>query len=440
MKRTQVSQTMTRALPIPQRLRKAGAATVLCALALATPVAAASQSPFAPVRYVNDRPITNYEVEQKVEFLRFLGSAGDLRDTAIELLTEDRLYADAAERRGLSLTPEEIANGMAEFAARGGLETEALLKLLNERGISTQTFRDFVSAGLLWRKVVGAQFGGPSTVVTDRDVDLALAPEAERPGLRVLYSEIYLPARDPQELEKSKQLADQIVRRINGFADFAAQAREYSVAPTRNVGGRVNWVDLAQLPPPLQQALRPLAPGDLAGPISAGNVVALFQLRGIEESTTVAPKQVTVDYASYLIPGIANGTAQGTAAALRNRVTTCDDLYAVAKGQPDAMLDRVTLPMSQVPGDVGLELGKLDVGEVSTALTGSGGQSLRFLMLCGRTVEQPAPAAVPGEEITPPTPEEQRNAMRSRLINQQVQDKADGLLAELKAEAIIRQP
>ena len=45
---------------------------------------------------------------------------------------------------------------------------------------------------------------------------------------------------------------------------------------------------------------------------------------------------------------------------------------------------RGSLPPADIPQDIAIELSKLDPGEVSTALTRSGGETLVFLMLCAR--------------------------------------------------------
>ena len=75
------------------------------------------------------------------------------------------------------------------------------------------------------------------------------------------------------------------------------------------------------------------------------------------------------------------------------------------------------------PRDIALELAKLDKGEVSTNLTRAGGQTLVFLMLCGRT---------------PVLAEDQdRDSIRLQLRAQRLQSYAEGYLAQLKADARI---
>ena len=83
----------------------------------------------------------------------------------------------------------------------------------------------------------------------------------------------------------------------------------------------------------------------------------------------------------------------------------------------------MTLPVAQVPNDIGIELSKLDPGEVSTVLTRNNGQTLVFLMLCGRTL------AV-GEDAD-------RDQLALGLRNQRLGALADSYLAQLRSEARI---
>ena len=98
-------------------------------------------------------------------------------------------------------------------------------------------------------------------------------------------------------------------------------------------------------------------------------------------------------------------------------------IWAAAALTPEQVLERTTLPPSQLPTDIAYELSKLDEGEVSTALTRSNGQTLMFLMLCGRT------AAV--------SEDADRQQVEMGLRNQRISAMADGYLAQLRANARI---
>ncbi|MEO0503756.1 MAG: peptidylprolyl isomerase, partial [Pseudomonadota bacterium] len=168
-----------------------------------------------------------------------------------------------------------------------------------------------------------------------------------------------------------------------------------------------------------------LGPGEVTQPLPIPNAVALFQLRDIREIGAPAQEYDAVEYAAYYINGGRTPEALGIARNIRASVDRCDDLYGIAKGKPENVLDRGSLPPDEIPEDIAIELAKLDPGEVSTALTRANGNTLVFLMLCGRT-----PALEEDQVID-------REAVAAQLRNQRLTAFSDNLLAELAAEANI---
>jgi len=361
---------------------------VVCALGLmGLGSMAAAQNLFAPVARVNDSVVTEFEVQQRQRFLQVLNAPGTGRDTIITTLIEDRLKEEAVRTNGLSLDPEDIETGMTEFAARANLSAEEFITALGRAGISRETFRDFIVANIGWRNLVRARYGS-RVQISQAEVDRAMAEGSDSSGIRVLVSEIIIPA-PPQNAARVAALADEIAQSTTA-AQFSSYARRYSATASRGAGGRLPWRPLEQLPPPLQQILLGLAPGEVSDPLPITNAVALFQLRGIEE--TGKPKQTF-------------------------------DLYAVAQGQPESVLDRGAKKPSEIPTDIALELAKLDPGESSTALTRANGQTLVFLMLCKRTASQNA--------------EVSQEAAVSQIRQRKLQGLAAQWLEQLRADARI---
>ncbi|ALG90067.1 MULTISPECIES: peptidylprolyl isomerase [Actibacterium] len=378
---------------------------------------AQSGGAFAERVQVNGRAVTNWEVSQRIAFMRLLGSGGGggIEQQVVDMLIEDRLKLEAADRAGLRITEEELAAGKAEFASRAELTTEQFVQELRGAGVAEETFTDFVEAGLAWRALVRARFG-PRAQITEAEIDRAMALSSRTGAARVLLSELVLRADTPEFAAQSKALAEQLLRQITTPAGFAAAAREYSVSSTRETGGRLDWLDLANLPPQIASQILALAPGQMAEPIEVPNAIILFQLRALEETTPKAAETLSVDYARFFVAPDSRASAQEIIA----RLDSCDDLYGVAKGLPEEQLQRQTLAVADLPQDIGIELAKLDEGE-TTILTRDASQSI--LMLCGRTPEL-------GEGVD-------REAVRARLFNQRLSSYADSFLAELKADAII---
>ena len=396
--------------------------TGLALTGLTAPVSA--QNLFSPAVKVNEQVVTHYEVQQRARFMALLRAPGNAREQALQGLIDERLQTAAAAAVGITPSDEEVQAGMEEFAARANLTAEQFVKALADGGVAAETFRDFVKSGLAWRNLVRAKFG-PRVQVTEDEIDRAIAQTSGKGGLRVLLSEIILPANTPEATAASQKRAEKIAQ-TTSFSVFSANARRYSASPSVRQGGRLQWMPLSNLPAAIRGQILALSPGQVTAPVSITNGIVLFQLRAIEETDAEAPKDLSLEYAQYFIAGGQSDSAMKEAARIKARVDTCDDLYGINKGKPEELLQIDTLPASQVPQDIALELAKLDPGEVSTRLTRNNGQTLVFLMLCGRTPEL-------GEDVS-------RETIRAQLVNQRLQSYADGYLSELKADATIVYP
>lgn len=425
----------------------------LMALSVVVPTAGAgfaqeSGGLFAPRLVINGQVVSNYEVEQRMKFLQVLRAPGDPEKTALTGLTTDRLSAQEAERLGIKASAEQIDAGMQEFAGRANLDVPAFIKAINEEGVEAETFRDFVTAGLLWREVVRQKFGG-AVRISEAQIDRALAEAARKPDVKLLLSELVVPV--PEGADPADVLAEvrDIKANLGAEGGFASAARKYSASPTAQSGGRLDWLALSNLPPAISGQLLGLAAGEVSDPVVVPQAVVLFQLNGISDLETPAPTDVKVSYAQFAVsPG-------DDAAAIAGAIDGCDDLYPLARDLPaDRLKVTEDVAMAAVPQDIGLALAKLDPGEaVVRARNGYD----ELLMLCLRNGVQPepevaaagaAPEAAPEAEAAAPDapegdfvkPDPQREAVRTQLGNRQLAVLADAYMEELRSEAIIEAP
>lgn len=396
------------------------ALVVAIGFSLAAADGAQAQNRFGPRLYVNDKVITNYEFDQRVLFLTLLGAQGDIEKQALDALIDDKIRLDAGETYGVKVTEEQLRKGMEEFASRANLDADKFVAEIGKAGVEPETFREFVKAGMIWRDIARAKFG-PRVSASDAAVDRALANRTHRAAIRVLLSELIIPAESGQQAD-ALALANRLRREARGEAAFGEAARAYSAAPSAPSGGRLEWLPLENLPPALAPMLLKLSPGEVSEPVKLPNAVAIFLLRAVDETSKPAPDGIEVDYAALALPDDATFPAE--LARIRAGADACDDLYTLYKGASPQQLRRETAPLGKIPSDLGLELAKLDPGEISTALKHGGTRTV--LMLCARR-------PVTKEPID-------RNRVAQGLVNQTLGTLADGYLADLRAKAIIRQP
>jgi peptidyl-prolyl cis-trans isomerase SurA len=415
------------------------AVTGLALTGLGGPVLAQGGT-FAPAFTVNGSIVTNFEYDQRRQFLTLLRAPGDIDQAARAALIEDRLRLDAAKQLGITITADQVKAGMEEFASRANLTAEQFVEALKQGGVEAETFRDFVSAGLIWREVVRAKFGG-TVVIGQADLDRALSAEAGRGrGPRVLLSEIVLPA---QQGGFGVVQADalELAETIRSSGDFAQAARERSAAPSRDAGGALGWMPLTNLPPQVRAALNGLGQGQVSEPVVIPGGVALFQLRGSDAGATDGPGLVTVDYLQV-------GLSSDDAARISAEARSCDEVYPQAR-KAGATVSRQSVEERSLPGNVAGTIAALDAGE-SAVLAAQGGGAL-LVMLCARTATVPEGGAPVlgdlGAAITDGTPRVVEglglsagpvdDALRQELLNQRLNQLSDGYLAELVSGAII---
>jgi peptidyl-prolyl cis-trans isomerase SurA len=391
--------------------------TALLALWPASTIA--QEGLFSPRIIVNGRAVTQFEFEQRLLMLQLFRAPGDLEEEARNGLIDDRLKMAAGAALGIAVTPDGILAGMNEFAGRANLTAEEFITALGQAGVSAETFRDFVEAGLLWREVIRARFVGRVTI-SEAEIDRAIAATTRSASVRVLLSEIIIPA-PPGGEGSALALARRIRAETRSEADFARAARQYSASGTAGRGGRMDWVTLGDLPAALAPVVLGLGPGGVSEPLQVPDAVAIFQLRAIEQGPPVEATTTSVDYARVNLTYAADPVAEAN--RLRTGADTCNDLNGLVPEEPEPLIVREALPVGQIPGDIALELARLDPGEAAPMLRG--GVPV-LVMLCSRTPILDTPI--------------DRGVVAENLLNQRLNALADGFLEELRADAIITEP
>lgn len=396
---------------------------------------------FSPVVYVNNSVVTRYEVQQRSRFMAVLNAPEQGEAAAEKLLIDDRLRLDAARQMGVDVSDEGLEQGLSEFAGRAGMTTGQFIQALEGSGVERQAYRDFVKAGVAWREVVRQRIA-PAVSVSDAEVEQAMKRIIETPIVtQVLLSELIIPAPPGQE-RAAMERAEGIAASARSEGAFAEAARRYSATPTAGRGGRLDWMQVDNMPPSLRGIVMGLKPGQMTPPLTVPGAVVLFYLRDTKGQMRPGAGEQTLDYLAVTYPTLAE--AQSVSA----QAHSCGDLYVFANGLPDAQVRQQTATQSAIPGDVGMLLASLDENE-STVI--NRGIAAEVVMLCDR---QPAllagldagpvaTATTNGEGETAAANADalpQRESVRDQIFNRKIAQAADAYLAEQRADAVIRRP
>ena len=356
---------------------------LLC-IPLCLPDLAKSQSAVSAVLRVNQSVITQYELDQRIRFLQVIQTSGDLRQAARDQLIDDRLKNSLAAGMNLKLSDGKLEQSMTEFAASGNLSLEDFVTILSRAGVDRQSYADFIKSNLIWGMLIQQLFA-PRVQITEAEVDRAYQARLEGSAMRVLLSELIMPiSEDTYEQVTARA---QLFAKLTSLNEFADAAERYSVAETRDIGGRLDWTEVNKLPPTLQSLIVSLTPGQVTEPIPLDGGVALFQLRDIEETSYRTPLIAVVDYMTYRILTETPEETLQQAKQVAALTDTCDDLYGIAKGQPEDRLQRHSKAPADIPARLSLQLAKLDENEMMLAAPDPNDGSVLLVMLCGRLAE-----------------------------------------------------
>ena len=385
----------------------------LAALVLIGSLQSASQAQglFDPVISVNRAAITAYELEQRELFLEVLQRSSGMAQRARDSLIEDRLKMAAADRAGIKLSGAQLLSAMEDFAANANLDLDQLLETLAQSGVDEQTYRDFIMVGVTWRELIRARFAARSAP-SETEIDRALASAGAQGGVKVLLTEIVLPAGSAEDLNIARQTVERLGR-ISSTAEFSEQARLLSVAQSRVNGGRLEWANLSDLPDGLRPIISGLRPGQITNPLEVPNAVVLFQLRDVAETTSQSPKISTIEYAHL------KGPADAVKAATQ-MADTCDDFYGAAKDDPSLTLTIRSESPNRMSQALSLRLMGLDKNEFDD-MPAAAGDHPEIVMLCARVY-----AAL--EDVS-------MGQVADNLRSARISSLADGFLAELRASA-----
>jgi len=190
----------------------------------------------------------------------------------------------------------------------------------------------------------------------------------------------------PDQERKVQEAAQRLTEELRNGASFAELARQFSQSATASVAGDLGWIQEAQLPDELDQALALMQPGQVRGPIRTFGGYYLLWLR---DRRQVSVGDATVDLRQLLFPLPANATqtqfeqAQTQAAGARSRVQSCEQMDSLAAelGLSEAKT-LGTIKLSDLPPNIRKTVATLPIGLASEPIPVSAGVGL--LVVCGR--------------------------------------------------------
>lgn len=337
---------------------------------------------------VNEDIVSNQDlVERITAALVFSGLPGDeasrrqVAPQVLQRIVDENLQLQEAERLGVRVSENEIAAALTDIARPSNMTAQELLTALAAEGISAETLREQTRAELAWVKIV-RQVLRPSVVVSEAQLDMAMAADLTVGAEEYLLSEIVLPIYAAGEEEAVRENAIELRDAIRDGADFGNLARQFSVSAAAAEGGDIGWLALERLSPALQPAVAGLGPGQLSDPVRSPAGIHLILMRDKRKPQTGAEDINSRRLAQLFFPFGAEGVAiadqlELEAANLRQRLGSCADIVSAANQLAlPASGDLGWIVPAEMPAELGTVVSNLSLGEISAPVRSANGVHL----------------------------------------------------------------
>lgn len=262
------------------------AATLACAMFLL-----GGASPAFAIKVlvlVNDTPITDYDVKQRMRLNKILGvrtSSGKARKQALERLVDEAVLKAAARSQGLQVEETRVEAAVRRMA-RGMGGMEKLRSTLRRQGLTMNQLRAYVRAQLLFQALAARSGRKLTAKVSDEEVEQRLRKIFSDPRLRGVtiwkLRQVLLPVDDVapvmrQQLFMARAVeAQQIMRNYRGCKTLRKAAKDiFNV----QVSGIIQ-ADPRKLPPPVRKAISQAGTRRLVGPVRTPKGVQLIAFCG----------------------------------------------------------------------------------------------------------------------------------------------------------------
>lgn len=248
--------------------RKRIAATVFtlliatASLACALPVGPAAAS---EIKYVvNGIPVTSYDIERRAAFLRLQRRSGGAKQ-ATEDLIEQALRSAEMKRARINISDRQVDDAYARFAASNKMKPAQMDQILNQTGVTTGHFKEFIRVQMGWSQLLQAKYRQSGGLSEQDVVRKMLQQGGTKPTATeyMLQQVIFVvPAAERKAtLAKRKREAEAMRARFAGCNQTREFAKGLIDVSVRDLGR----VLAPELPPDWADAIKSTKPGSATG-------------------------------------------------------------------------------------------------------------------------------------------------------------------------------
>lgn len=310
-------------------------------------VAQAAETIDRIIAVVNDGVVLSSEMERSMKLAeaqlreRNIGTPppGVLETQVLERLIVTRLQTQRAQDAGIRIDDRELNEVLTAVAAQNKLSLPQFIELVKKDGIDYASIREQIRDEVLTQRVRQKEVGS-RVMVTDQDVDLALANASADDNIEYRLSHILVSVPDgatAEAREAARAKAASLLKRARDGEDFAQLAIANSDGQQALSGGDLDWRKASNLPTAFAIAAPKLKVGDVADVIESGSGFNIVKLTDLRDSGEKAMVSETKSQHILLMNNQLRDEAgtQAQIREIRDRLDKGEDFAALAKKYSD---------------------------------------------------------------------------------------------------------
>ncbi len=285
-----------------------------CLLLITMPSVGLAQSRGAPatleadriVAVVNDEVVTFYDLRTRLDSalsqLKQQGTPLPPRDVLerqmLERLVVDRIQLQMARDTGLRIDDAQLDQALNRIAGGNKMNLGQFRQALEKDGIPYAKFREQIREEMTVARLREREVDN-RLVISDAEIDNFIEAEKTKAGggadeVQVAHILLRAPeAASPEQLQKLKAKADQIIERLRRGDDFSQLAASYSDAPDGLQGGILSPRPIDRLPGLFAEAVSRMKPGEVSPILKSPNGFHIVKLLGRKSGLSLPPVQQT---------------------------------------------------------------------------------------------------------------------------------------------------
>lgn len=321
------------------------------------------------VAIVNDDVITRIELDNRLKGfhaeIEAKGAAAPpedvLRKQMLELMINDRIQLQAADRLGINISEAELGAAVMAVAQNNKMTLRQLREALAKQGIPYSLFRESIRTDMVINQIFVRRIRN-SVLVSEEELDNFITRGGGKADARE-YNISHILIRVPEtatadEVEQARGKAEGTKSRLDQGMEFSEAAATFSDAPDALEGGQLGWREPRQLPELFTEALSRIDVEGTTEILQSANGFHILHINDARGANTTSVKQTLVRHILMRTDEfLSDAEAEHRLEQLRERILNGEDFNELARVHSDDTLSAAK----------GGELGWISPGELVPA-------------------------------------------------------------------------